>query len=71
MRPPMSRWTISNTESGITLGVFEAASEAEALDVWARDAGYTCYAEAIAIVPVARGEIVCVECNPDWGTTKF
>ncbi len=40
----MTTFTITNTASGIVLGQYEAATEAEALDLMARDAGYADYA---------------------------
>ncbi|MDK8188153.1 MULTISPECIES: hypothetical protein [Sphingomonas] len=40
----MTTYTITNIASGIVLGQYEAATEAEALDLMARDAGYADYA---------------------------
>lgn len=54
-------WTIQNTASGATVWQGEAATEAEALDAMARDAGYADYAAACAAAPVAEGEIVVTQ----------
>lgn len=51
----MSKYTISNTLSGIELGTYEAGSEEAALDAMARDADY---AEANAVAPSVAGEIL-------------
>ncbi len=54
-------YSIGNTISGADLGAYEGATEAEALDAMARDAGYTDYAEAQSVAPAAYGEIVATE----------
>jgi hypothetical protein len=46
----MNAYRIENTTSGIVLGVYQADTEAEALDAMARDAGYTSTAAMIAAV---------------------
>ena len=53
----MSTYLIENNLSGVVLGEYEAESEAEALDVMARDAGYRDYAECCEDVPAKPGEI--------------
>lgn len=53
----MTSYTIENTVSGMILGTYEGATEAEALDAMARDAGYADYAEAQKVAPAADGEI--------------
>jgi hypothetical protein len=45
-RPKKSRFRIYSTVSGHVFGDYEAASEADALDVMARDAGYRDHAHA-------------------------
>lgn len=57
----MHTYEIENTKSGIILGQYEGATEAEALDALARDAGYTDYADMCAVAPAANGEIVVTE----------
>lgn len=52
------KYEISNTISGASLGVYDAASEAEALDAMAREAGYQDYASLCEVVPAEDGEIV-------------
>lgn len=54
----MTRYNIFNTLSGVSLGTYEADSEAGALDAMARDAGYADYAEANDVAPSAPGEIM-------------
>lgn len=54
----MSKYLITNTRSGVALGVYEGNSEAEALDAMARDAGYSDYAECCEVAPASEGEIV-------------
>lgn len=51
-------YEIENIISGIVLGRHEAASEAEALDTMAQDAGYDTYEALCTEVPTTPGEIV-------------
>ena len=53
----MGKYQITNTISGVELGVYEGATEAEALDAMARDAGYSDYAECCEVAPARQGEI--------------
>jgi hypothetical protein len=53
----MSRYQIENTVSGVILGIYEGATETEALDACARDAGYADYA-AVPMQNPEDGEIV-------------
>lgn len=57
----MSRFEISNTKSGIHLGIYSAPDAQAALEAMARDAGYASYELACAAAPVAPGEIVVCE----------
>ncbi len=45
----MTRYQIENPVTGIVLGVYEAETEAQALDALARDAGYHDYAAAVEV----------------------
>jgi hypothetical protein len=45
----MTQYRIES-EAGIVMGIYEGADEAEALDAYARDAGYADYAEVRATV---------------------
>lgn len=54
----MTRFNISNAKTSVDLGTYEAATEAEALDLMARDAGYRDYAEACEVAPADDGEII-------------
>lgn len=55
------KYQIENTSSGIILGVYEASSKEEALDLMAREAGYASYEEAQEAAPSRPGEILVVE----------
>ena len=57
----MTKYLITNAKSGAELGVYEGATEAEALDAMARDAGYADYAACCEVAPAAEGEIVMIE----------
>jgi hypothetical protein len=57
----MKSYQIHNRNSGLTLGVYEANSEADALDAMARDAGYADYADLCEVAPASEGEIVVRE----------
>jgi len=50
----MAKWTIENSRTGMVMGTYKGATEAEALDAMARDAGYRDYAEACE---VSAGEL--------------
>lgn len=53
----MNYYRITNADSGVVLGIYLAEDSDHALDTMARDAGYTDYAHACEIAPVAKGEI--------------
>jgi hypothetical protein len=57
----MSNYLIANTRSGVELGIFEGATEDEALDAMARDAGYPNYEACCEVAPSRAGEIVVRE----------
>ena len=54
----MSKYLITNSRSGMDLGVYKGDTEEEALDAMARDAGYSDYAECCEAAPAREGEIV-------------
>jgi hypothetical protein len=54
---------IENDRTGVVLGVFSAATETEALEAMARDAGYLCYAEACEVAPTLDDELIVTEVN--------
>ena len=59
------KYKIENTISGLVLGTYEASSEEDALDLLARDAGYTSYEEVQEAAPARLGEIRVVELGDD------
>jgi hypothetical protein len=62
----MQIYTITNTHSGHTLGSYRAATEAEALDMMARDAGCRDYAHACEIAAAQPGELLIEEVDKDF-----
>lgn len=54
----MNSYRITNTISGLVLGVYEAEDEMAALDAMARDAGFRDYAEACEDYPEIEGEML-------------
>lgn len=61
----MKRYQIENTMTGLILGVYEASSPGEALDLLAREAGYDSYEEAQDAAPSRPGAIQVVELDDD------
>ncbi|MHB8180083.1 MAG: hypothetical protein ACYDDR_04570 [Acidithiobacillus ferrivorans] len=55
------KYQIENTHSGVVLGVYDAETPAQALDLMAQDAGYKDYADAQKVVPAKPGEIAIHE----------
>ena len=55
----ISRYQITNTATGETLGTYVAASKRDALDQMARDAGYRDYDHAKRVAPT--NHIVVIE----------
>lgn len=49
----MKRYIIKNASSGNVFGIYQAADRDDALDCYARDAGYRDYAEACRVAPHA------------------
>lgn len=59
------RYQIENTMSGLVLGVYEASSKEEALEMLAHDAGYESYQAAQEAAPTNPGEIRVVDLDDD------
>ena len=59
----MAKFQIENTISGGVLGIYEAETGQEALDIMAVDAGYRDYEEAQTIAPSKVGEILVTKIN--------
>ena len=59
----MARWSIIQTASGADLGVYDAETADDALDAYARAAGY----ESFAAIPeeIGGGDTLSVEEAPD------
>lgn len=55
------KFEIENIASGLVFGVFEGRTEAEALDAFAKDAGYRDYAHCQSVVTAKHDEISCRE----------
>lgn len=51
------RYELTNTLSGVELGTFEGKDGSDALDAFARDAGYDDYADLCSVAPAKPGEI--------------
>ena len=60
----MATYRIENTVSGITLGEWTASTSQEALDAFAKDAGYASYTDLCEEVPTKPGEIKVSEKEP-------
>lgn len=58
----MTKFQIANRTSALDLGTYEAATEEEALDLMAQDAGYADYANAAEVLGLtvedARADLV-------------
>jgi RecB family endonuclease NucS len=57
----MAHFQIGNRYSGKILGIYEAETAADALDVMARDAGYASYAAACEVTQSGDDELVVTE----------
>ena len=58
-------YRITNTRSGHTLGDYQGATESEALDAMARDAGYENFEAACEVAPIKDGELLVTEVEAD------
>ena len=56
----MTKYQIENGKTGVVLGIYEAKTEAAALDLMAQDAGYANYADAEAESPSDGAVVVTV-----------
>jgi len=54
-------YRITKTRSGHTLGDYQGATESEALDAMARDAGYENFEAACEVAPIKDGELLVEE----------
>jgi hypothetical protein len=57
MNSEITTYRITNIVSGLVLGIYPGANQAEALDAMARDAGYADYGAACEVAPAMEGEI--------------
>ena len=57
----MREYEISNAVSGHSFGVFAAASEAEALNVLAREAGYADHADAMRGIEKTESDLIVTD----------
>lgn len=53
----LGAWAIHNTQTGADFGIYAGATEADALDAMARDAGYVSHAAACEVAPAMAGEL--------------
>lgn len=63
----MRQWRITSG-SGVEMGAYEGATEAEALDAFARDAGYADQAEAVRVAGPFEGtveEVQACQCHEE------
>jgi hypothetical protein len=59
----MKKYAIHNALTGHCFGEYEAASRDDALDAFAREAGYENYAAAREVAPVGDNEVEVTELN--------
>jgi hypothetical protein len=57
LREDSMKYRITNTHSGQDLGIFEGASEQDALDVMAVSLGFADHKAACAVFPITSGEL--------------
>ena len=57
----MPKFRVVNAVQGVTLGLYEAQSHAEALNIWARYYGYADYADAYRSADLKYLQVVVVE----------